>query len=430
MDPVTVYDLGQQGVNLVVSPLHQRAATEVIRAQNAIFDKDSDAGGLTKRGGTAKLSAAALNGGAAIRGAIHLPLPDPDTAQATIYVLVEVVGSGNNFWLSSTNGTTWTLAAATITGTDGAVLPNFQLATYYEGAVTPFGRAYVLSALESGASPNYERLARFDGRTTIPLSRSPEDQAGTGVHATNYNSGTDGLYYFDGRVYFALEGVGGSVTSARVMGMNTSTEAAIQIGNAFGAGGGTRVTPVTFPVVFQEFLGRLFFFPWENASTNRNYYWIRPDIDTAWTSDHDPGANQQPTGAAVFNGVLYVCTKNSVGSAIVESRTANGTWATSETSPAASTDYVALAEFNSLLFALTQDGSTAAVRVFNGATWSADETFAGVNTGVLLRTYGAYLYAFTSRNIYRRDTAGTWTLVHNAAAASQLIVSPIFYLTQ
>jgi hypothetical protein len=98
---ITVYNLGEQGVNLTKSPIHQSDG-ELLQSQNAIRSLNNVDGGLVKREALTALTSPAMDG--AVRGLIGLPLPNP-LATAILYAFVN--GTGGAWTLCWHAGKLW-----------------------------------------------------------------------------------------------------------------------------------------------------------------------------------------------------------------------------------------------------------------------------------------------------------------------------------
>lgn len=143
---------------------------------------------------------------------------------------------------------------------------------------------------------------------------------------------------------------------------------------------------------------------------------------------HTTAASQVASCMAVFNGDLYVGYSHiAATAATLVKRVAPATWSTSLTAPAAavSNGWTSLGVFNGKLFAGWQSGVAAtAAKIYStpdGITWTLELTTALAHVPGQMVVFNNYLYVamFAYGNVgrvYRRDTAGTWTLVDTASS--------------
>jgi hypothetical protein len=116
-----------------------------------------------------------------------------------------------------------------------------------------------------------------------------------------------------------------------------------------------------------------------------NVYFIRPGIDTAWTTDHALSGDTLGgvTSMCSYKGNLYVGTDNIGGSAgkVLVRTTIDGAYAGSKTGPNTGSynGFLTLNVFNNLLFATYWDsGPNSLVMSFDGTTWTT--LFTGATT--------------------------------------------------
>lgn len=96
---LNVYNLGEKGVNVTVSPIHLEDG-ELTSGQNAVYDPKGEEGGLRQRDGMTKLNSTAAAG--AIKGFISLPLPDPNNLTKTLWLGMGTYEATDRQWYAVT----------------------------------------------------------------------------------------------------------------------------------------------------------------------------------------------------------------------------------------------------------------------------------------------------------------------------------------
>jgi hypothetical protein len=380
-DPLRVFDLGQLGVQLVRSPLHQKPATEVIRAQNAIYDKDERGGGLRKRGGMTKLNSVALAGGAA-NGALYVAFADPGNPLSIgerrgLYVF------GNGIQEYSPDLSAWTPSSLAQASPfpepqNGDNVPfNTEDHSAPHGVSLP-GRIYFRGYVGSAA---FAAICRWNGTQAALIAKIPAPwQSG---------AGDDGdvtiktFFVVDNTVYLATGdgdpgAAGGNALFGRVFKLDPETETLTQIGtSAWGSHSGGLLGGA--PMALAWFSGRL----WAAGGTLQSgvaprLYSIRPGVDEDWTLEETGTAAHSYTSMAVYKGELYYASRCAVGTASrIRKRTAAGVYSTVRTnaSTLVANSYAGLEVVNDLLVFYERDtagsgGDTVKLFSYDGSAFT------------------------------------------------------------
>ncbi len=160
--------------------------------------------------------------------------------------------------------------------------------------------------------------------------------------------------------------------SGRVFTLDPDRDTLTPIGDPFPAG--------HVPYALAWHLGRLW------AGTNRGdpaspgkVFFFRPDIDTAWTEDHDLSAESLGGVCSLlsFEGLLYVGTSSSGTAAKVLVRSGLGVYTTSDTgtASAAGNAFIALYSFEGKLYSSYWSPATVSLlRKFSSGAWSTSYT--------------------------------------------------------
>ena len=334
---LNVYGIGSLGVNVDKNPL-QLEDGELTKAQNAITDDDGSAGGLRKRPGLTKLNSVAAAG--AIKGAIGVPIdvgtamndggltPSPALAPDTrAYFAGRRITGTTAGWNTSTD----TFATSPTTGgPDG-----------YDANATPRVPDYLWTGFaESGTTLNKERAFRsgkpgvmFDNRfyyagndytwnSTAPSIRMWDGTADYLIGRVPSRAGTvceaviDMIVGGDDKIYFSTHDDGllaSNTLQARVFQLDPDSGAILQMGGLF------PLAPETsrVPYALAWGLGRL----WTRthgaglASVSHLVYYIRPEIDSAWTSESLAAISTTAFGANAchfYNGRLFMATPGDI----------------------------------------------------------------------------------------------------------------------
>lgn len=401
--PLKVYGLGEHGVDLVSTPLHAPDGS-LTQAQNAEFFKDQGVSGLRKRQGLQRLNSANALAGQ-VNGFVGVPLP-----------AIPFGNTNNRPYLISTGAAEWSRATAADAAVAVVTGNTLTIGTGGSAPAATGGRQPIVSfkgriyyAVEDGSS-NHLGVAAFDGVTESIVYPSTTAIVPIGIH-NNQIALSDG-----GSNVVLLNPATGAVKTislgANWNGFGPVNQAVSWLGKVWIAGGDG--TP-------QE--GRVGF-----AHEN----------DASFTSDRLAGANKLTyTSVAVYGGQLYASQYASAGTAaLIEVRTAAGSWSTSLTAPSSANANF----FNNLivhggeLYAVFNHGSDAPiVYKFDGGSWTADETLDADSQAGSAVSLGTDLFVSLLENqidggitglekpLRKRDSAGTWSTITNGASLLGLI---------
>jgi hypothetical protein len=338
-DPIKLYNLGERGVNLTPSPLHQEPG-DLIQGQNAVTNPEGGLGGLAKRPGITALTAAPLAG--AIGGLAHVPLPDPganlSAGQNGIYFPKFGYGPDGFRWARSTDGVDFATHYVDLmlvelllheipNVTDGLVCTS---PAYCSLPGRLYFWSYHVTTYQAGTG-----ISRRQGSVTAQLLKIPASQS---AGAVAYIQGVKGFHILDEMVYFCThEGqLATPHTHGRVFRFDPRDDTLLQIGPAWGPNAGEESPGV--PWFLTTYLGRLWCATMGTAGAK--VYWIRPGVDTTWTLEDTllAATDLCYTDMAVYRGCLYVATAGvdpaNAASVIVRKRTPGGTWSTVRTASA------------------------------------------------------------------------------------------------
>ena len=427
MPNLTVYALGEHGVNVVKSPIHLGDG-ELTAAQNARFNPEGETGGLQKRGGLTGLNAALAGG--AVKGLMAVPLPDSDLQVTTLYAAMATADA--NTWYASTDGTTWTPGTAPADPVQIAKLP---IGEYYSQRVATLGGSlyYPINGytqydagppVVTGTAPV---LNAYDGTDDLGTVAIPYNPIAGGT--SNAMVVLDQVVH-RGALYLAVYDPGGTAPNhrGRVFKLDPSTGSLTQVGNRFGAGTGEAVGGM--PMALTSFNGMLWAGTYGvSGNAVGRIYRIRPGFDETWTQDHATTAGQgYILSMASYKGLLYAATTGDAGSeALVKVRSAAGAWTASLTGSTTTGGHylTSLTVFNDLLFCAEVDdaaGSVCLVKSFDGTDWATDldvEAGYSIKDSGQTLVYGGNLYWVWCATgaaqgnadgfILKRTTAGTWS---------------------
>lgn len=400
---IDLYNLGSLGVDLTKSPIHGPDGS-LTSCQNAVPNTRGETGGLAKRDGLVAINSSTAGG--SVQGVIQVGL------RLTQTVYVGLVNGGH--WYSSTDA-----FATQPTQTSGSGPPADV------GSPTQVGSS---SGGLFSAVVNTTNDTRLQGENAT-VWNNQLFYAGNPASAGGFTQGTTApnIRVFDGSVdrEFALIPINPSsgVVSWAIFHMMTEANSlyvATQDSGAIGATLGSvyKLNPVTggftklgatFPAGFPPFCltwyqGKLWAGTFSgDATQSGRVYWIRPDIDTAWTLDNTSAAGQgEITAITQYAGNLYTANWGSTGLAgLVRRRDTAGTWTTSQTGPttAAAQGYISLRVFGANLYASYFDNTnnTWQIEKFNDTSWSTVNS-ASLEDAYFLYTDGATLYAFDGSN--------------------------------
>lgn len=408
-DTLAVYNLGDMGIDVDTTPLHQSDG-ELINAQNAMFDVAGNKGGLRKRFGLTKLNSGSLSG--AIMGAFDIPLQDPE-ATAPVTGNSFAPGLYNEGGYYTIDGPTWQAILVPGNGPPPILIPKFPIEPDW-GVSSIYvcsrplwayaqGKAFTFT-LSGGAGSQAgitRRLYGSDDVTAlIPLppqtGASSDPWASTPLEINNLN----------GTLYITV-GDGGNDGSGpnrlrflygRVFSFDPVTEVLQQVGNAFGTNSGENTGGA--PCTTAWYLGRLFVCTMPRTWTpyvKAKVYSIRPGIDETWTLETTFAADGLfPTNFAIYRDELYLGTVNAgydadavsktTANAIILKRTPNGVWSTVRTGGGTLMNYYAsLVAFNDKLYSIASTdvegkaGATTVIEEYNGTAFSTSLNLFGAS---------------------------------------------------
>lgn len=397
-DPITVYNLGELGVNLVKSPIHLEDG-ELVAAQNAEFYREQGRGAIRKRPALRRYNSSVLAG--TISGAIGVPLAGP--GRRSVYAQKPATP----FFRKTTDGTTWANDSGFQTSpqNSGIILTEYPMlrAAIVKGQFFyPVG----LSDVTNAAIYGYDGDAEFEF-----------------VRMGDYAGNTRTLCQHGGQVVFTAKYADDTTTRAGVFLADPVTGAVTQIGSGFDSTPGTGIE-VVCGVSYQ---GKIWIGTSNlNGVTKEAKLYSASPVSTAWTTERTTSGHYMYSSLAVRNGELFAGTWIATAgtAAIVEKRTAGGTWSTSQTGGSTTTRnrYDGLITWNGDLYAIynaPDHAGTPILRIekFNGSAWSTDKDLqaAGEVTvaGVVAVGLALYYNAQTAiaSHVWRKTPTVTWTLV-------------------
>ncbi len=443
-EKIVVYNIGEQGVNVVKSPLHLDDG-ELVRGQNALFDTEGEAGALRKRYGLTKLNSVALDG--AVQSVFNNGLPFGADLATTLWAALEA-SAGSNTWRRSTDdGATWGFVTAPektqqIAGNIDAQLTQFQHATTrcvsYKQKLYYASTGYVQHPTANSTQPE---VRVWDGTideflVTIPPNTSVGD-------TTNAMLVLD-MVVGNGKIYLGtFDGEPSSVTKSRVFEIDPSTGVMRQIGPEFSG--------AQYAYCLAWFNNKLWMGTSNDTGSTGKIYSIRPDFDTAWVTEYTATIGFIQS-LAVYDGQLYAGLSNAAATTthtpLVVVRGADGTWATSDTAPAGTSTavswYDSLIVYQDELYAFNVDadsgGNTLIVRKFDGSSWSTDKDISASFTStdfmgqalvhdgklfVALPEVGGDGTPGSPPGMVLQNNAGTWSSVDSLSARGFLGVTKV-----
>ena len=371
MSNLSVYNLGQLGVNVDKDPIHLEDG-ELTSAQNAIKDPLGVVGGITKRLGLTKFNSVA--GAGSIAGGIGVPLTHPSTF--TIYLGRSSTSGGLGAaigWWKSTDA--FVTAASTITSNPAAPRAN-EIATFSAGALSTLGGSPGVGCIVNNvlyyAASNYTSAAppirAFDGTLDREICRVPiNPDVGTN------SVGVLSMITANGSIYIST--YDGGTTSAdfkgRVLSLNPATGVLTPVGATFTTG--------HLPYALATSGNTLWVGSHNgNSSSNGNAYFFRVGSDTTWTLDNTFSVGNVCSVLA-YGGDIYFGHMQAAGTfATISKRTSLGVYSTADTASSGTARnanaYLGMTTFGSNLYAAYWNNDTtpiAIIRKFNGSSWSS-----------------------------------------------------------
>jgi hypothetical protein len=258
-------------------------------------------------------------------------------------------------------------------------------------AVLQDGTVYYASS--TGSSQNV--LRGWNGTTDRQIFQVTN---GTGTYGTLINA----VCAANGRVYFTAWMSGTTASSTGVGAVfehNPSTNGTRQLGATFA------VDQIPFSMCFAY--GKLFVGTVSNASSCK-VYWMRPDIDTAFTLDTTFAAGESAvTDLAVFQGQIYAALLNRTlaGSGRVAVRTTLGVWSSSDTGT------------------IDGNGAHGSTRgYYSLMTWPPEDSGLSTTSCLFATRLGMTEDSATGATALRKLSSGTWSTVQNP---SGLLLVPL-----
>lgn len=384
-EPISVFGLGLGGVNLVKSPVHLDD-NEVIQAQNAEPYRERGQTGIRKRPALRPVNSSAL--AAAIQGVLPVELaqngagntlgaggssgggfnPDPGTpgtpivtsgAQGLVLVARNTHPATKAWKYTVDGGTTWATTTALST----------NIANSDHNAVIYNGRAFY-----AGEDDSIGQILCFDGQSEFEFCRLPGGPSAATAGGTKINAVGFALGYF---VISLNDG-----TTGRVFLVDPVTGSASQLG-------GTFVAADEVVVDVAALAGRIWVCTNNDNTKAAHIYSIRPNLDSAWTTERTTGAlavgvYRGYNSLAALGGQLYAATGAPAGyAAIIEVRSAAGSWSTELTSSDITNDnyYDALTVWNGVLYGQYAGGTVVdVVKRASAGSWAQDKDMAAAGS--------------------------------------------------
>lgn len=325
---ISVYNLGQLGVDVVKSPVHIDDGA-FTKAQNAQVDSTQGVGGIRRRDGMGKLNAVALAG--AIRGLIGLPLPDVTALTKHFFIGIDDGGgAATGAWRTSVNGTVW---STTLTSSLPVVpASTSQWSSLFQLVIAPWiplANRMFYPGNDYTASTTNATLHCFDGTTDFILCRIPPNPfiaTQTAIYTI-----LSVIPYSSSEILVTTSD-GSSGDRGRVLLIDVTKGLVTQIG----AQSDIQGSGFAVPLVACVHQGKVWFSSFNTAGGVASKCYSARVSDATWT--HDPNGdsnsgNGRCVGIVSFKGDLYVSTMGDVGSAgLIRKRlSADGSWSTVRT---------------------------------------------------------------------------------------------------
>lgn len=234
----------------------------------------------------------------------------------------------------------------------------------------------------------------------------------------------------NGTIYIAT--LDNNAGGGRVLQFDLDSLTFTPIGAAFGSG------DVSYAMCWH--MGRLWVGTNDGDGTAQNVYFIRPGIDSAWTTDEAMSAHTLGgvCSMASYKGKLYVGTDNvSTANGKILVRDETGVYTVSETGTGTSAmnGYIAMVVFQGNLYAAywNSSGSVSRIRKFDNSSWSTVYTGAsGTAVPILaLFEHDDFLYALfgtatTSAQLIRSDSGTSYTDLTTFLTPSTIRATPAY----
>ena len=418
---LSVYNIGTLGVNVDKNPI-QLEDGELTSAQNAISNDDGSTGSLQKRPGLTKVNATAAAG--SIKGAMGVPIslgtagndggltPSPAVDPTTrLFLMGRRTGATTAGWNTSTD--TW--ATSVTTGgpdTDDASgtprVPDYLWADMADSGDTAgrfkawrsgrpgvmYQNRFYYAGNDYTAGTTNPTIRMFDGTTDYLMGRLPS------LAGTACDSVVDMIVGGNEKIYLTTHDTGvyaSNTLKARVFELDPQSGALVQVGQAFPIASET----VRVPYALTWHAGRL----WTRThgagitSTGHLCYYIRPNIDSTWTSETIEASATNVNAMASYNGQLYMARPaDATNAATIIVRSTQAVYTTSLT--------VALTDASPSLVSFGFGNHIGAMAVFGGNLYASYYNRRGTQNDTASDRY---------IRVYKYD-GSSWTVVYNPAA--------------
>lgn len=439
--PLQDYGIGDKGVEITQTPLHTPDGG-LLSAQNVEYIREGGLGGLGSRRGLARYNTSALNG--SVLALENLPFNYPGEQDLMVCLNAALV-NGSNSWKRSTDGSTW--ADLTLTQLQRAVEPvligvTTPLAGFFRGMRSAkyrqnayyAGDDYVAGA--NGTAPPlivWNGTASYEALRIPPNPYSPIDRQANCI--------TD-LWVANGLIYMAVWDPDVVAPTydylGRVLVFDPSQGSLYQVGNGFGGFSGQVAGGM--PYCLTSYGGYL----WVgcngiDGNETGKIHRIQPGIDETWTLDHSSALhNGYYMTICPYKGKLYAGTSaDSSGTAKIEERSEDGTWADSLSAPASNRSYFGgLIEFEDELYVCWYQGIGGSpqtlIKKFDGTSWTTDldvgATYAVRDMGAPRIFRGDLYWPFTTNSdsnttdfVLKRTPGGVWSKALDAVGIRQCL---------
>ena len=260
------------------------------------------------------------------------------------------------------------------------------------------GRAFYL-----GANDAIGQILCFDGTNEFEFCRVP-----FGPAASTGGSRTDCIGMAMGLLYVANN----DGTTGHVYSVDPVTGSTLQVGGTF-----VTANEVVSDIV--AYAGRVWICTRKAQGTAAHIYSLRPGVDTTWTTERttaDLGSTKfrDYNSLLALGGQLYAATTGPAGfAALIEKRTAAGTWSTELTSGDTTNLnlYDSLTLWNGVMYAMFSGGTTfTVVKRVSAGSWTTDKDMgaAGSTKAWGFRVTPGLLYASAPPRVFTKS-GSTWS---------------------
>ena len=371
---LSIYNLGSVGVDLSKSPIHKDDGS-LVSAQNAVPDIRDEAGGLAKRDGLVAINSSALGGGS-VQGAVYTPLTlGSSIGTGRVYAaLVQTGTEGTNAdygWAHSADAFATGGTLTTTLPSPAEVAMHLRLnAINNRRAVTVDNKIYYSRGNGNTASYIVTPAIRvFDGTVDREFARLPTNPDDT---TNSFALAITCMFAVGTTIYISVwnDNAGGAETGS-VYSLDTVTGVITQVGATFTG------THVPGPLAWH--LGRLWVGSTPITPAAGNAYFIRPGIDTAWTTDESFAVAGPVRDLMEFQGSLFASVGRSsygVTGTIYKRSPTDGSWSSSES--AATSWYPTMVVFKDNLYSIRDTAAANLIRKYDGTSWTTVYTEADV----------------------------------------------------